>query len=332
MKIIGKFPSTRLRRVRNSNWVRRLVSENSLSCDDLILPIFLIEGKNKIEKIHNMPGVYRYTIDNLSKVLDESSKYKIPMVALFPCTPSKKKDKNASEALNENNLICKAIRFIKNKYKSFGIMTDVALDPYTNHGHDGVINKGIIDNDETIKLLQKQAILQAEVGADVIAPSDMMDGRIGLIRKTLEKRNLKDTKILSYAVKYASNFYGPFRTAVGSKKFLRGNKKTYQMDFRNYDEAIREVGLDIKEGADFVMVKPGMPYLDIINLIKQKFSVPVFSYQVSGEYSMIKNGIKNKILNEEAIYESLISLKRAGSRAIVSYFALEFLKKRKKFN
>tara|TARA_B100000902_G_C27166034_1_gene841243 strand:- start:41 stop:1039 length:999 start_codon:yes stop_codon:yes gene_type:complete len=332
MKILGRFPSTRLRRVRNSNWIRRLISENNLSSNDFILPIFLIEGKNKVEKIHNMPGIYRYTIDNLSKILDETSRYKIPMVALFPCIPNKKKNENGLEALNENNLLCKAIKFIKKKYKSFGVMTDVALDPYTSHGHDGIIKKGKIDNDETVKILQKQSILQAEVGADVIAPSDMMDGRIGLIRKALEKKKLKDTKILSYAVKYASNFYGPFRNAVGSKNLLKGDKKTYQMDFRNYNEAIREVGFDIKEGADFVMVKPGMPYLDIINLIKQRFSVPVFSYQVSGEYSMIKNGIKNKILNENAIHESLISLKRAGSNAIVSYFALEYLRNIKKFN
>ena len=196
MKILGRFPSTRLRRVRNSNWIRRLISENNLSSNDLILPVFLIEGKNKVEKIPNMPGVYRYTIDNLSKILDETSRYKIPMVALFPCTPNKKKDENGLEALNENNLICRAIKFIKKKYKSFGVMTDVALDPYTSHGHDGIIKKGKIDNDETIKILQKQSILQAEVGADVIAPSDMMDGRIGQIRKVLEKKKLKDTKML----------------------------------------------------------------------------------------------------------------------------------------
>ena len=327
MKILGKFPSTRLRRVRNSDWIRRLVSENDLSTNDLILPIFIREGKNKIEKIQSMPGVFRYTIDKLSIILDKAEKFKIPMIALFPYTPNFKKNKIGSEALNENNLICKSIEFVKKKYKSFGVMTDVALDPYTSHGHDGVIINGKIDNDETLKILNKQALLQASIGSDVIAPSDMMDGRIGSIRKVLDKNNLKDTKILSYAVKYASNFYGPFRDAVGSKKKLQGDKKTYQMDMRNYNEALREVGLDIKEGADFVMVKPGMPYLDIINSIKQNYKIPVFSYQVSGEYSMIVNAIKNKTLNENSVYESLISLKRAGSCAIVTYFALDIAKK-----
>ena len=327
MKILGKFPSTRLRRVRNSNWVRRLVSENNLSTNDLILPIFLMEGKNKMEMIKSMPGVYRYSLDKLSKILDGAEKYKIPMVALFPNTPNNKKDAIGSEALNENNLICKAIKFIKKKYKKFGVMTDVALDPYTSHGHDGVIKNNTIDNDETIEILIKQAILQAKMGSDVIAPSDMMDGRIGAIRKSLDKYKFKNTKILSYAVKYASNFYGPFRDAVGSKRKLIGDKKTYQMDMRNYDEALREVGFDIKEGADFVMVKPGMPYLDIINLIKQNFKIPVFSYQVSGEYAMIMNSIKNKDLDENIIEESLISLKRAGSNAIITYFALDIAKK-----
>ncbi len=327
MKILGKFPSTRLRRVRNSDWIRRLVSENNLSSNDLILPIFLKEGKNKIEKINSMPGVYRYTIDRLSNILDKAQKFKIPMVALFPYTPNKKKDNNGTEALNENNLICNGIKFVKKRYKNLGIMTDVALDPYTSHGHDGIIINNKIDNDETIKILKKQAVLQASIGSDVIAPSDMMDGRIGAIRKTLDKNKFKDTKILSYAVKYASNFYGPFRDAVGSIKKLKGDKKTYQMDIRNYNEALREVGLDIKEGADFVMIKPGMPYLDIISLVKQKFKVPVFAYQVSGEYSMIVNAVKNKSLNEDAIYESLISLKRAGANAIVTYFSLDIAKK-----
>ncbi len=327
MKILGKFPSTRLRRVRNSDWIRRLVSENNLSPNDLILPIFIREGKNKIEKIKSMPGVYRYSIDMLSKILDKAEKFNLPMVAIFPNTPSDKRDNNGSEALNENNLICRGVKFIKKKYKNFGVMTDVALDPYTSHGHDGVIINGKIDNDETLKILNKQALLQAAMGSDVIAPSDMMDGRIGSIRKTLDKNKFKDTKILSYAVKYASNFYGPFRDAVGSKSNLKGDKKTYQMDMRNYNEALREVSLDIKEGADFVMVKPGMPYLDIISLIKKTFKIPVFSYQVSGEYSMIKNSVKNKYLNENAIYESLISLKRAGSNAIITYFALDVVAK-----
>ena len=218
MKILGKFPSTRLRRVRNSDWVRRLVSENSISVDDLILPLFIRGGRNKIEKIKSMPGVYRYSIDKMSKILDKAERLRIPMVALFPYTSKKKKDKFGSEALNENNLVCEGIKFIKKNYKSLGVMTDVALDPYTDHGHDGIVLNGIIDNDETNKILCKQAVLQASMGSDVIAPSDMMDGRIGLIRKSLDKNKFKDTKILSYAVKYASNFYGPFREAVGSKK------------------------------------------------------------------------------------------------------------------
>ena len=331
MKILGKFPSTRLRRVRNSDWVRRLISENNLSANDLILPIFLTEGKNKKEKIKTMPGVNRYSLDKLSSILDEAEKFKIPMIALFPNTSNHQKDYKGSEALNENNLVCRAIKLIKKKYNKFGVMTDVALDPYTSHGHDGIILNGKIDNDETLKILEKQALLQASVGSDVIAPSDMMDGRIGIIRKSLDKNKLKDTQILSYAVKYASNFYGPFRDAIGSKQKLKGDKKTYQMDMRNYTESLREVGLDIKEGADFVMVKPGMPYLDIINQIKQNFKIPVFSYQVSGEYSMIINSIKNKSLNENAIYESLISLKRAGSNAIVTYFALDIVKKINKY-
>ena len=331
MKILGKFPSTRLRRVRNSDWVRRLISENNLSANDLILPIFLTEGKNKKEKIKSMPGIYRYSLDKLSSILDEAEKFKIPMIALFPNTSHRQRDHNGSEALNENNLVCRAIRLIKKKYNKFGIMTDVALDPYTSHGHDGIILNGKIDNDETLKILEKQALLQASVGSDVIAPSDMMDGRIGIIRKSLDKKKLKDTQILSYAVKYASNFYGPFRDAIGSKQKLKGDKRTYQMDMRNYTESLREVGLDIKEGADFVMVKPGMPYLDIISQIKQNFKIPVFSYQVSGEYSMIVNSIKNKSLNENVSYESLISLKRAGSNAIVTCFALDIVKKMSKY-
>ena len=331
MKILGKFPSTRLRRVRNSDWIRRLISENNLSANDLILPIFLREGKNKVEKIKSMPGINRYTVDKLPYILDKAKKFKIPLVALFPQTPRKKKDKDGTEALNENNLICRGIRLIKKKYNNLGVMTDVALDPYTTHGHDGIIFNNKIDNDKTLKILVKQAVLQAEMGSDVIAPSDMMDGRIGIIRKSLDKNKFIETKILSYAVKYASNFYGPFRDAVGSKSKLKINKKSYQMDFRNSDELFREVSLDIKEGADFVMVKPGLPYLDIISKIKENFKIPVFSYQVSGEYSLLKEGVKKKLINEEAIYESLISLKRAGSSAIVTYFAIDILKSMKKF-
>ena len=326
MKIVGKFPSTRLRRVRNSVWIRRLVSENNLTSNDLIMPIFIREGKNKIEKIKSMPDINRYTVDKLDLIMSQVVKCKIPMVALFPYTPANKKDPFGKESLNENNLVCKSIRYIKKKYKNIGIMTDVALDPYTSHGHDGILIKNKIDNDKTLDVLEKQSLLQAQMGSDVIAPSDMMDGRIGRIRKYLDRNNYKDTMILSYAVKYASSFYGPFRDAIGSKKKLKGDKKTYQMDIRNSNEALREVGFDIKEGADLVMVKPGMPYLDIIKLIKDNFKIPIFSYQVSGEYSLIKNGVKNKLLPKEAIEESLLSLKRAGSSAIITYFALEIAK------
>ena len=327
MKILGKFPSTRLRRVRNSDWIRRLISENNLTSDDLILPIFLTEGKNKIEIIKTMPGIYRYTVDNIPRILDKASKYKIPMVSLFPQTPNKKKDLRGTEALNENNLVCKGIREIKKRYKDMGVMSDVALDPYTSHGHDGLLINGKIHNDKTLEVLVQQSLLQAEMGCDVIAPSDMMDGRVGAIRKALDKRKFFDVSILSYAVKYASSFYSPFREAVGSKNKLKHNKKTYQMDYRNFSESLREVGLDIKEGADMVMVKPGLMYLDIINKIKKEFNIPVLAYQVSGEYSLIKNALQKKILNEEAILESLVAFKRAGACAIVSYFAIDIAKK-----
>ena len=330
MKIPGKFPYTRLRRVRNSEWIRRLVSENDLSINDLILPIFVRNGKNKIEPIKSMPGVNRYSIDKLSVIMNKAKKNRIPMVALFPYTPKIKKDKSGKEALNKNNLICKSLKFIKKRYSGIGVMCDVALDPYTSHGHDGLIINKKIDNDKTIKVLVQQALLQAEMGCDVIAPSDMMDGRVGAIRKALDKKNFQNVSILSYAAKYASSFYGPFRDAVGSKKNLKSDKKTYQMDFRNLNEAYREINLDIKEGADMVMVKPGLPYLDIIKSIKDNFKIPVFAYQVSGEYSLIKQGIKNKLISDEAILESLMAFKRAGASAIVTYFALEVANKIKK--
>ncbi len=330
MKIAGKFPDIRLRRVRNSAWIRRLVSENNLSINDLILPIFVRDGKNKVEPIPSMPGVYRYSVDKLNVIMKKANKYKIPMVALFPYTQKNKKNKFGTEALNENNLICKSLRFIKKRYFDIGVMCDVALDPYTSHGHDGVIFNKKIDNDKTIKILVKQALLQAEMGCDVIAPSDMMDGRVGAIRKALDEKNFQNVSILSYAAKYASSFYGPFRDAVGSKKNLKSDKKTYQMDYRNSNEAYREIALDIKEGADIVMVKPGLPYLDIIKKIKDNFKIPVFAYQVSGEYSLIKYGIKNKLINDESILESLMAFKRAGASAIITYFALEIASKIKK--
>ena len=327
MKFYGKYPSLRLRRNRKSSWARRLVEENNISVNDLILPIFVTEGKNKIEEIKTMPGIYRYSIDKINNIVNKASKLKIPLVAIFPNTPKSKKDIIGSEALNENNLVCRAIRKIKKNNPEIGVMADVALDPYTSHGHDGVINKKQVLNDETIKILSKQAVLQAEMGCDVIAPSDMMDGRVGIIRKSLDKNNHKDVQILSYSAKYASSFYGPFRNAIGSKQKSKINKKTYQMNYRNSEEAIREVALDIKEGADFVMIKPGLPYLDIIKSIKENFKIPVFVYQVSGEYSMIKNGIKTGILDNESIIESLISFKRSGASAIVTYFALDIAKK-----
>jgi len=326
--ITGKYPSLRLRRTRKYNWSRRLVQENNLSCNDLVYPIFLAEGKNRKQPIKSMPGIYRYSIDQLGLIISSIIKHKIPMVALFPSTPNNKKDKLGTEALNENNLVCKAIRFIKKRFKNnVGIMADVALDPYTTHGNDGLLKNNYVINDKTVDVLIKQSLIQAQMGCDVIAPSDMMDGRIGKIRKFLDKNKYQDVQILSYAVKYASNFYGPFRDAVGSKNSLKGDKKNYQMDFSNMNESLREVALDIKEGADMVMVKPGMPYLDIIQKVKENFKIPVLGYQVSGEYSLIKNGITNKIINEDAVIESLMGFKRAGAPAIVSYFALEIAKK-----
>jgi porphobilinogen synthase len=326
--ITGKFPSLRLRRTRKYVWSRKLVQENNLSANDLIYPIFLIEGKNKKQTIKSMPNIYRYTLDKLGEVVNNVVKNNIPMVALFPSTPNSKKDKYGSEALNEDNLVCRATQYIKKRFKNnVGIMCDVALDPYTSHGHDGLLKNNYVINDETNQILIKQSLLQAEMGCDVIAPSDMMDGRIGKIRKALDKNKFHDIQLLSYAIKYASNFYGPFRDAVGSKKTLKSDKKNYQMDFSNKNESLREVALDIKEGADMVMIKPGMPYLDIIKTVKDNFKIPVLAYQVSGEYSMIKQSINNNLINEDSIIESLMCFKRAGASAIVSYFALDIAKK-----
>jgi len=320
--ITGNYPNLRLRRSRKHDWSRRLIQENSLSASDFILPIFLIDGKNIKQTIKTMPDVFRYTIDKLGIIIDKAIKNKIPMVALFPHTKKIIKNDIGTEALNENNLVCRAIEYIKKKYKNeIGIMCDVALDPYTSHGHDGLLRYGHVLNDETIEVLINQSLLQAKMGCDVLAPSDMMDGRIGKIRKALDKEGFQMVQILSYAVKYASSFYGPFRDAVGSKKILKGNKKNYQMDFRNSNEALREVSLDIKEGADMVMVKPGMPYLDIIKSVKDNFKIPVLTYQVSGEYSLLSNSIKKGFIDENSILESLISFKRAGANAIVSYYA-----------
>ena len=320
--ITGNYPNLRLRRSRKNDWSRRLIQENSLSSSDFILPIFLIDGKNTKQSIKTMPDVYRYTIDKLGLIVDKAIKNKLPMVALFPYTKKIVKNNLGTEALNEDNLVCKAIQYIKKRYKNeIGIMCDVALDPYTSHGHDGLLKSGYVLNDETIEVLINQSLLQAKMGCDVLAPSDMMDGRIGKIRKALDREGYQMVQILSYAVKYASSFYGPFRDAVGSKKSLKSDKKNYQMDFRNSDEALREVALDIKEGADMVMVKPGLPYLDIIRTVKNNFKIPVLAYQVSGEYSIISNAIKKGILDEKAIIETLVSFKRAGANAIVTYYA-----------
>tara|TARA_B100000214_G_C23934780_1_gene612600 strand:- start:404 stop:1408 length:1005 start_codon:yes stop_codon:yes gene_type:complete len=331
MIITGKYPALRLRRTRKYEWSRRLVRENNLSTNDLILPIFIVEGKNKKIPISSMPDIYRYSIDRVDKIISKAINLKIPLVALFPYINKKLKNYNGSEALNKNNLICKTTSYIKKKYgNKIGVMCDVALDPYTSHGHDGIIKNGEILNDETIDILIKQSLAQANAGCDIIAPSDMMDGRIKLIRNALDKNNFKNVQLLSYAVKFASSFYGPFRDAVGSKNLLVGDKKTYQMDYSNNTEALREVALDIKEGADMVMVKPGLPYLDVIKTVKENFKIPVIAYQVSGEYSLIINSIKKGLVDEKIIFETLISFKRAGSNAIITYFAEKIAKKLQK--
>ena len=322
-----KFPSTRLRRNRKSEWSRRLINDTYLDKSDFILPIFVCEGKNKKQEIKSMPGIFRYSIDRLDEIISRSSKNEIPAVAIFPLIENSKKNNRGTEALNKNNVVCNAIHQVKKLNKNIGVMCDVALDPYSSHGHDGLIINNEIDNDETNKVLIKQALIQAQAGCDIIAPSDMMDGRIGLIRNALEKNKFINVQILSYAVKYASNFYSPFRDAVGTSSTLKSDKKTYQMDYKNSDEALLEVKLDLDEGADFVMVKPALAYLDIIYKIKQKFNVPVFAYNVSGEYSLIKNGIKSSLAKEDIILEVIYSFKRAGANAIVSYFANEVIEK-----
>ena len=322
---ILKFPSTRLRRNRQSKWIRNLVEEHSLTSNDLIWPVFICEGKNKKEEIKSMPNVYRYSIDNLNEVKDIAESQNINLIALFPYTPEELKSNDGKEALNPENLVCKSIDQLSRSNKSFGLMCDVALDPYTDHGHDGLINdSGKILNDETNELLVKQALLYAECGADVIAPSDMMDGRIG---NQLEKNDFQDTLILSYAAKYASAMYSPFRDAVGSSSSLKSDKKTYQMNINNSDEAIREASMDISEGADILMVKPGISYLDIIYRIKHELNFPTFAYQVSGEYSLIKLAAEKSLVDEKAVVlEQLASFKRAGADAIITYFAPEVSK------
>ena len=325
---ILKYPSTRLRRNRQSKWIRNLVEEHSLTSNDLIWPVFICEGENKKEEIKSMPNVYRYSIDNLNEVKDIAESQNINLIALFPYTPEELKSNDGKEALNPESLVCKSIDQLSKSSKSFGLMCDVALDPYTDHGHDGLINdSGKILNDETNELLVKQALLYAKSGADVIAPSDMMDGRIGMIRNQLEKNDFQETLILSYAAKYASAMYSPFRDAVGSSSSLKSDKKTYQMNINNSDEAIREASMDISEGADILMVKPGISYLDIIYRIKHELNFPTFAYQVSGEYSLIKLAAEKSLVDEKAVVlEQLASFKRAGADAIITYFAPEVSK------
>jgi len=325
---IGKFPRTRLRRNRQSPWCRNLISETKLSSNDLILPLFITEGKNKIENIKSIPSVQRYSVDTVLKKIEEVNNFNIPAIALFPYIEKKLKTFDGKEALNKNNLICRAIREIKKNFPEIGLICDVALDPYTTHGHDGILKKNYIANDETIDVLSQQAIIQAEAGADIIAPSDMMDGRIGVIRDRLDNEGFNKTIILSYAAKFASNFYGPFRDAVGSSKSLdKTDKKTYQMDYKNSDEAIREVAMDINEGADMIMIKPALPYLDVISKVKKIFNIPIFAYQVSGEFSMLKFAEQEKIIDyEKCLYESLIAIKRSGASAIFCYGAIDIAK------
>ena len=325
---IGKFPRTRLRRNRQSPWCRNLISETELNINDLILPLFITEGKKIVENISSLPSVKRYSIDAVVKKIEEVKNLNIPAVALFPYVEKKLKTFDGKEALNKNNLICRTIREVKKNFPEIGLICDVALDPYTTHGHDGILKKNYIANDETIEVLSQQALIQAEAGADIIAPSDMMDGRIGVIRDRLDNEGFGKTIILSYAAKFASNFYGPFRDAVGSSKTLvKTDKKTYQMDYKNSDEAIREVAMDINEGADMIMIKPALPYLDVISKIKQKFNIPIFAYQVSGEFSMLKFGEKEKIIDyEKCLHESLIAIKRSGASAIFCYGAIDIAK------
>ena len=320
------FPAHRPRRMRRDDWSRRLMQENSVSANDLIYPVFLLEGKGKSEAVASMPGVNRVSLDLLLNVAQECVDLGIPVLALFPVIDAALKTPDGKEAYNPNGLVPTAVREIKKRFPNLGIMTDVALDPYTSHGQDGVLDEhGRILNDETTAILVQQAIAQAQAGVDIVAPSDMMDGRIGKIREALEQNKLIHTRIMAYSAKYASAFYGPFRDAVGSAKNLgKADKKTYQMDCANGDEALREVALDISEGADMVMVKPGMPYLDIVRRVKEEFNYPTYAYQVSGEYAMLKAAAQNGWLDHNAVMmESLLAFKRAGANGVLTYFALE---------
>jgi porphobilinogen synthase len=317
-----EYPAIRMRRNRQSEWVRRMVQENTLTVEDLIWPMFVIEGENQHDPIPSMPGVERLTIDLLVEQVTEAKALGIPAIALFPNTPDDKRDDTASEAFNPDNLVCRAVRAIKRIVPDIGVICDVALDPYTSHGHDGLLVGDEIANDKTVEALMHQSINQVTAGCDILAPSDMMDHRIGAIRQALEAEGHQNTLIMSYAAKYASAFYGPFRDAVGSSGTLKGDKRTYQMSPANSNEALREVELDIDEGADMVMVKPGMPYLDIVRRIKDEFQMPTFAYQVSGEYAMMMAAVQNGWLDREKVMmESLIAFKRAGCDGILTYFA-----------
>jgi porphobilinogen synthase len=324
---MSQFPATRLRRLRRHDWTRRLVAESTLSASDFIWPIFVIEGQNKREAVASMPDVDRLSIDLAVGAAEEAAKLGIPVIALFPYTEPSLRTEDGREATNAGNLVCRAVRAIKKAVPEIGVLCDVALDPYTSHGHDGLLIDDDVANDETLEVLVRQALVQAEAGCDIIAPSDMMDGRVGAIRAALEANGHRNTLIMAYAAKYASAFYGPFRDAVGSSKTLKGDKRTYQMDPANGDEALREVALDIAEGADMVMVKPGMPYLDLVYRVRDRFGVPTFAYQVSGEYSMLVAAVERGWLERDrVVLESLMAFKRAGASGILTYFARDAAK------
>jgi len=326
MQVYGSFPAVRMRRMRRDEFSRRLMREHTLTADDLIYPVFMIEGKRRTQAVPSMPGVFRHTADKLLAVAERCLKLGVPAMALFPSIEPSLKTPDGKEATNPDGLIPRVIALLKKKFPELGIMTDVALDPYTSHGQDGLIDdEGAILNDETLAILEKQALVQAQAGVDIVAPSDMMDGRIGRIRAALDDNQLIHTRIMAYSAKYASGFYGPFRDAVGSAASLgKGNKFTYQMDPANSDEALWEVGLDLQEGADMVMVKPGMPYLDIVRRVKDEFRAPTYVYQVSGEYAMLKAAFKNGWLTErQCAMEALLAFKRAGADGILTYFALD---------
>jgi porphobilinogen synthase len=332
MNIYGNFPAVRMRRMRRDEFSRRLMRETVLTANDLIYPVFVLDGAHRTQKVASMPGIERMSVDKLLPVAEQCLKYGVPVMALFPVIDQRLKSLDGREAYNPKGLVPRAVSAIKKRFPELGIMTDVALDPYTSHGQDGVIDKtGYIINDVTLDILVKQALAQASAGVDIVAPSDMMDGRIGRIRQALEKAGHIHTKIMAYSAKYASGFYGPFRDAVGSAANLgKGDKKTYQMDPANSDEALWEVGLDLAEGADMVMVKPGMPYLDILRRVKDEFKAPTYVYQVSGEYSMLRGAVDRGWLGESVILEALLGMKRAGADGILTYFALETAKALKK--